>query len=334
MGKEKLKRSLGMGIFSQINRFSGALKSGNPAARLGIFIKGIGFFTRLIDKMNYHALGDSKDKNGTIPPCLMIVSPPRSGSTIAYQVLIRAIRCVYISNLHSLFPNYASSYLLRNKLFGTNLGKFGEFHNYYGYTSSIYDVNEGNEIIEEIFDDNADKGLIRKRFVTFAGVMRANQERPLIFKNVRAYPHIANLHKAVPEIIFLRIKRDPEQIIQSVVRAYHELGTFHPISQALVNYEINDPLEFAVRQFLEIEREIDFQKEQIEQTKWIEWWYEDFCSDPWPMILNLVGNYFQMDQSHLRRNAVPKLRVSKRVKVSEAEANRISLLLRQYVNLE
>ncbi len=323
-----MKRSLG--ILSQINRFVGALKSGSPAARLGMLTKGTGFFTRLIDKMIYRTLGDSEDKDGKIPPCLMIISPPRSGSTIAYQVMIRAIPCVYISNLHSLFPNYASSYLLGNKLFGTNLGGF---HNYYGYTSSIYDVNEGNEIIEAIFHGPADQGLIRERFITFAGVMRATQKRPLIFKNVRAYPHIANLHKAVPEIIFLRIKRDPEQIIQSVMRAYHELGTFHPIPKALVNCEINDPLEFAVRQVLEIEREIDSQKEQIEQTKWLEWWYEEFCSDPWPMIEGLAKNYLKIDLKRLRIDAIPKLNVSKRVKVKADEAMRISLLLQQHVHV-
>ncbi len=322
-----LKRSLGTS--GQIDRFIGAVRSGDPAARLGIFVKALGPFTRLLDKMIYRALVDSEDKEDNIPPCLMIVSPPRSGSTIIYQVLVRAIPCVYISNLHSLFPHCTSSYLLRRNLFDANLAGF---HNYYGYTSSIYDVNEGNEFFEAIFRGDADKDLIRERFIPFVKAMRATQERPFIFKNVRAYSHIARLHQAVPEIVFSRVKRDPEQVIQSVVRAYHELGYFHPVPKALVNREINDPVEFAVRQVLEIERVIDLQIEQIEKPARLEWWYEDFCSAPWPMLKNLAENYLKMDPSRLRRDAVPELQVSKRVKVSTDEADRISLLLQQYTN--
>lgn len=321
-----LKRSLGMS--GQINRFIGAVRSGEPAARLGIFVKALGPFTRLLDKMIYRPLVDSEDKEDNIPPCLMIVSPPRSGSTIIYQVLVRTIPCVYISNLHSLFPHCTSSYLLRRNLFDANLAGF---HNYYGYTPSIYDVNEGNEFFEAIFRGDADKELIRERFITLVKAMRATQERPFIFKNVRAYSHIARLHQAVP-VVFLRVKRDPEQVIQSVLRAYHELGTFHPVPRALVNCKINDPVEFAVRQILEIERVIDLQIERIEESARLEWWYEDFCSASWPMLKDLAENYLKMDPSRLRRDAVPELQVSKRVKVSTDEADRISLLLQQYTN--
>lgn len=315
-------------IFSQINRLVGALKSGSPAARLSMLTMSVGFFCRLIDKMIYCSLAIKEEEDGRIPTCLMIISPPRSGSTIVYQVVVRAIPCVYISNLHSLFPNYASTYLLRKKLFGTNVD---DLHNYYGHTSSLYDVNEGNEIIEAIFAGTPDQELIRKRFIKYAGMMRATTQYPLIFKNVRAYPYIADLHKAVPEIIFLRIKRDPEQTIQSLVRAYHDLGSFHPIPKTLVNFKINDPIEFAVCQLLEIEREIDFQKEQIDHARWIEWWYKDFCSDPLPMIKDLAKNYFKVDLKHLCIDAIPKLKVSDRVKVKADEETRISLLLQKHI---
>jgi len=50
------------------------------------------------------------------------------------------------------------------------------------------------------------------------------------------------------------------------------------------------------------------------------------------MIKNLAENYLKMDPSRLRRDAVPELQVSKRVKVSTDEADRISLLLQQYTN--
>jgi hypothetical protein len=324
LGQEDLKKSFR--IFIQFKRFVGALKSGSPAARLSMLTKSVGFFCRLIDKMIYRSVPISEAIKGKIPPCLMIVSPPRSGSTIVYQVLVRAITCVYISNLHSLFPNYASTYLIRNKLFGKNIDNL---HNYYGHTSSIYDVNEGNEIIESIFADSLEQEIIRERFSKFAGVMQSTNQRPLIFKNVRAYPHLANLHKAVPEITFLRIKRDPEQIIRSVLRAYHELGAFHPIPKALVNWEIDDPIKFAVYQIIEIEKEINIQKKQIDPARWIEWRYEDFCSKPLSMIKELVINHLKLDLKDICIDAIPKLKVSNRVKVKADEDVRISLLLQK-----
>jgi hypothetical protein len=215
-------------------------------------------------------------------------------------------------------------------LFGVNLRGFT---NYYGYTSSIYDVNEGNEIVGDIFKDDATEHLIRKRFVKLTRVMKATSQRPLIFKNVAAYLHIHRLQEAIPEIFFLRIKRNPEQIIQSVMRAYHELGYFNPIPLTLSKEQINDPVEFGVRQILEIERIIDFQKEKVGGANWLEWQYEDFCSNPWPMLEHLLENYLKMPPTCLRHDVLAEpLKVSNRVKVSATEATRISLILQQYID--
>ena len=310
-----------------MRRLLGAIQSGSPAARLGIFLKGLAPFTRILDRLFFQR--DNINKYiSEIPTCLMVISPPRSGSTITYQVLTRAVPSVYISNLHFLFPNGASSYMIRNNLFGTS--RTG-FQNYYGHTPSFTDVNEGNEIVEAILNDGADKELIRERFIKFVQSMRATPERPLIFKNVRAYSEILRLHEAVPELIFLRIKRNPEQTIQSVLHAYHELGTFHPIPASLQSKDIENPIEFAVHQILEIERIIELQKKQIKPAVWLEWSYEDFCLDTEAMITNIAQNFLGMSLSDLHRDAIPKLKTSTRVKVSKYEADHIQFLLQQAI---
>jgi hypothetical protein len=61
--------------------------------------------------------------------------------------------------------------------------------------------------------------------------------------------------------------------------------------------------------------------------------YSHRCSAPWPMIKNLAENYLKMDPSRLRRDVVPELKVSKRLKASADEADRISLLLQQYTKI-
>lgn len=315
-------------LTGKLRRLKGGLTSGNPAVYLSIFIKAFSPFGHLLDTIITGMLPKHKLRDNNIPTSLMIVSPPRSGSTIVYQVLARVIPCVYISNLHAIFPNFASYYLQKKKLFGENISGF---NNYYGYTSSINDVNEGNEFVDSILKNSADKNSIRKRFIRFAKMMRATAQQPLIFKNVRNYSNILRLHEAVPEIIFLRVKRETEQVIQSELKGYYELGTFHPVPKILNDSRIDDPIEFSVRQILEIEQEIDNQKKQIKQSAWVEWTYEDFCSDTLPMIENLIRDYLNMDLSCLRKEAISEsLRVSNKTKVSEDETNRISLLLREY----
>ena len=154
----------------------------------------------------------------------------------------------------------------------------------------------------------------------------------MIFKNVGAYSKILCLHEAVPELIFLRVKRNSEQVIQSVLHAYHELGYFNPIPTSLQYSAADNPIEFSVRQILEIERIIDIQKKKIDPSVWLEWSYEDFCVDTWAMISNLAQNYLQMEQSCLRKDSLTKLKVSRRAKVSKNEGHRISCLLQQYLN--
>lgn len=326
MGDQKLINH--SGISGQLKRLKGAIWSGKAAACLGMLIIAMGPFTRFIDKVIgdfYQAGNDFKDD---LPPCVMLVSSPRSGGTVIYQALVRAIPCTYISNLHVLFPRLASGHLLRRGMLGAGLGGF---NNYYGYTSALNDVNEGNMLVEGFFKNRADKELIRKRFLNFIRMLKAKADRPLIFKNVRAYTNISRFHEAVPEVVFVRIKRDPEQIIQSTLRAYYDLGTFHPIPKALISSGITDPVEFAVRQLIEIEHEIDKQKKKIDPSVWLEWSYESFCSKHRPLIEDLTKNYLKMDLSLLRRDSLPKsLVASKRKKVSKSDANKITLLYNQF----
>jgi len=199
-----------------------------------------------------------------------------------------------------------------------------------GYTEQLTNVYEGNEIIEKIIGNN-NISEIRSRFYTFIQNMKASHTHPLIFKNVRAFSKLSLLHKAVPELNFLRIKRDPEQVIQSVLKAYYELGMFHPIPDKLLNSQISDPLEFAIHQIFEIENSIEIQRNQIDKSVWLEWTYEEFCENTWTMIENLTENQIPTGKKKLRRNALEEpLQVSKRKKVTTEEINKIRQLINQY----
>lgn len=315
-------------IAGQIKRFIGAISSNHPAARLAILIKAISPITNSVDKIIYNIRPSENIPDHQLPPCLMIVSPPRAGGTIIYQVLTRIVPSVYISNFHRLFPGLASIYMHKAGKFGNNISGY---NNYYGYTTSLYDVNEGNEILDKLFRREIDRDLIRERFIKFVKMMRASNDLPLIFKNVRNYKNILYLFNAIPELLFLRVTRNLEQIIQSELRAYYELGTFHPIPEALSKVRLNDPIEFCVRQILEIENEINSQKESIPPSNWIEWSYEGFCENTIAMIRDIASKYFDMNHDKLREKMLQEsLRSSFRTKVNANDAERIHKLVKKY----
>lgn len=320
---------LNLAFYCQFRRISGAIRSGHPAAYMGILLRLISPFSKPFDQILYRATVKKAQNFPKSTPCIMIVSPPRSGSTIIYQVLVRVIPSVYISNLHSLFPYCASRYMSKKNRFGSITKPL---NNYYGYTSNLYDVNEGNNLVANLFKGGTGIEKFRRNFISFIRFMKPDTERPLIFKNVRFYSRIYELHKYIPEIIFLRIKRDMEQVVQSVVRAYHELGTFHPIPEKLKNTNIKDPVEFAVNQIIEIEKSIESQKQSINPKNWVEWNYEDFCSNPRSLIKNLVHMTLKLDKSVIRELAIPSLVASRKSKVDSSEAHRISVLISQKLN--
>jgi len=310
-------------IHSSYRRLKGALLSGNPAARLGILLYALSPACRVIDPVLPALPSDTA--RGAVPPCLWIVSPPRSGSTILYQVLIRVIPSVYIANLHLLFPRHASRRMLRQNRFGHELPGF---RNYYGYTSSLYDINEGNDLVSALFAGDPSPQELRARFLRFAARMGAAPGRPLIFKNVRNYPNVVRLHRAVPEVKFLRMRRDLVQSVQSVLHAYYELGHFHPIPRSLQGRPIEDPLEYAVAQILGINAEIDENMAQVAPEARRDCSYEDFCLHTWEIIESLMKQHLDMDPASMRKDSLKEpLKVSKRVKVTPEEAERIDTLL-------
>ena len=312
----------------QFNRIKGAVVSKRKAAYVALLIKAISPVSQLLDKIVCKKIKINLYTNVSIPPCLMIVSPPRAGSTIISQILTRIIPSVYISNLHALLPGLASSIMHKTNSFGH---KTYELKNYYGHTSGLFDVNEGNQLIDLLFKEKYNEKLLRHRFWQFITKMRASDLTPLIFKNIKNYKNILALHNAVPELIFLRINRNIEQVIQSELKAYYELGTFNPIPDFLSEIPYDDPVDFCVQQILGIEKIIDEQKVRISPAKWVEWSYGDFCNNTLPLIRNLAKNYLGLELNRLREYMLLEpLRLSHRKKVPDDDINRIRFLLNTY----
>ena len=101
-----------------------------------------------------------READGKLKP-VFIIGPPRSGSTLFYQLLLSHFQLCYISNIVSGFPKY----MLRiSRLFPSLASgyRLGLKKDYYGFLPGIKAPSEAGKIFdkwfnEDDFDENAAK---------------------------------------------------------------------------------------------------------------------------------------------------------------------------------
>lgn len=319
MGSQKVNFRL---LFVNYNRVKSALFSKSNAGRWALCRKLLSPFCRLIDLTLYLGLNHSRSEVQQLPQVVLLCSPPRSGSTVIYQTVCRSLDCDYITNLHQLFPRTGSrlkSFLNSRK--AVTAPK--TLSSYYGHTKELSDVNEGNEFIDYWFKTN-DKQGIRSRFIETIRWLNDSNEKPVIIKNVGVYDRIDDLFAAVPELIVIKIQRERQQVVESELKGFYELGYFNPIPKKMVGMIITNPAEYAVMQILEMEKVIDKQLASIPQSKTYIWNYDKFCLNPSLFIAPLAK---QLRSTFQNGDISKGLRVSKSIKVSKEDSLYIEKLL-------
>ena len=92
-----------------MRRLTGAVRSGHPAVFLSLVLRVLRPILSPVDR----ALGRLRRRApfaDGLPRAALMVSPPRSGSTVIFQVITRALPCVYPSNFHFVLPRIAGSF--------------------------------------------------------------------------------------------------------------------------------------------------------------------------------------------------------------------------------
>lgn len=314
-----------------LKRLIGAIYSGHPAAFVGIIVKAISLITHRIDPP-FRRRSSAYSGQPPLPiRCAFIVCPPRSGGTVIYQALTCALPSVYLSNVHALFPSLGTRLLRAGH---KRLETRQTFNNYCGYTSHLLDVYEGNEFFEWIhrippgISNEEQNQYLRTEFGKVIKLLSPLPSESIILKNVRAYSAVAKLHHAIPEIVFIRVRRDRQQVIESVVHAFHELGHFHPVPDSLRKMVIKDPIEFAFAQINTIEANLDEQFSLLPKSSQFEIPYEAFCERPHEFVEKLAYDFLKFPYGSVQRcPALTRLRPSTRCKVSGDERLKIQELI-------
>jgi hypothetical protein len=211
------------------------------------------------------------EKRGAEPPenpCVFIIGPPRSGSTIVYQIITSLLNVSYMDNLSNLARNNPYAGLrLSQIIYPTRAHK--------SYTSSFGRTSQGglHAPAEPLFfykwfpkerhyttlDDLSEQQVTEFRKTLYAMINRVR--KPLVIKNLSFSLRLQVLRVVVPDARYIVVRRNPLYTAQSILQAMRKnnqpmdrvwgiLPRNHEELQGL------EPHEMVVRQVNLIEKQI------------------------------------------------------------------------------
>ena len=321
-----LKIESGFYMVSFLKRFTAVLVHGGRAGWFGLLWKALGPLGRAAQGFYLENMPDP-GPDFEWPRMLLILGPPRSGSTFVYQMLSRAVPCMVLTNFHAVCPKTASAVLLKKDWLGNGMA---DIRNFYGHTAALQDTNEGTWLMKALFKGDPDSAELRRRFSRFLVGMRVPKGMPLVLKSLSVFDKAAELSRAVPELSFLRLKRDLRSMAASSYGAYRELGYFYPLPEGLCGVRVEDPLAYAVRQILGIEKRLDHEKEKIEASKWHEGCYESLCENPRAEIERIAVSCLGVQATALRWDRIQEATAgSTKAKVTKTQLEKITAMIHE-----
>jgi len=201
-------------------------------------------------------------------PCLFIIGPPRSGSTILYQLVTSMLDVEYVDNLANLARN--------TPYFGSRLSKlFYASASHTNYTSEhgattggglhapaepllFYKWFPKDRHFTTVSDLNPGQ-IDEFRKIIYAMINRAG--KPMVIKNLSFSLRLQALREILPEAKYIVIRRDPLYTSQSILLAMRKVH--HPEHQIwgilprdFHRLEKLEQHEMVVRQVHQIESQI------------------------------------------------------------------------------
>ena len=159
-------------------------------------------------------------KNLSSPP-VFILGPPRSGTTLLYQLLTTCLRFSYICNLADRFHDcpVATTVLLRGLIRSYRT----DFTSRYSRTGGYAGPSEGATIWRKWFgwgyvDESDVTHEARREAYTLVAALESVLGAPFVSKSPRHSTRIRALESVFPGCLFLRVSRDPLAVAQSILK--------------------------------------------------------------------------------------------------------------------
>ncbi len=227
----------------------------------------------------------------------MVVGPPRSGTTLVYQVLSEHLPVSYFDNWGAMFPRSTITASLLLKRYAER--PRASYHSYYGNTAGFRGVNDGFHVwnrwlgndrysVPDDIDPDARKDM--KRF--FAAWSEAFG-RPLVNKNNRNTFCMALLASVLEQAVFVVVTREPVFAAQSLLIARQ-----HIQGDAAVGWGLganrprsgpeSSPLEDVAGQVRFIHERLHGQLERVPRERVVHVRYEEVCKEPARLVARMA----------------------------------------------
>lgn len=250
-----------------------------------------------------------KKSTGTDP--VFIVSAPRTGSTIFYQVLSNCLNVNYIDNLAYLayrnlyFGMWLSEKIFKSKPHNTYKSKYGQTIDF-----SLHGPNEADRIWnkyipkERHYVGYVNKGEITKEAIeeirNTVWAITIRFDKPLLLKSISAAVRMQMIHQIFPNSKFIFLKRNPIFTVQSnlIARKKFKGSIENWWSLKPSNFKKIQKLngvEQTVKQIYSIEKQIVTDRELFPKENFIEINYEDFIEEP-KEIIKVIQDRFDIEK--------------------------------------
>ncbi len=155
-------------------------------------------------------------------PPIFLLGPPRSGTTVLYQILLQQLQLAFIPNLLAAVPGHLVKICRLAPWLVRGLG--GEVRSsYHGFVPGLRSPSEAGKIIDRWFGAEPsarDRASIRGHLAALSHAARS----PVLLKALNLTPRLDALLAVFPRARFVRIRRDPRYVVQSVVEQREQLG--------------------------------------------------------------------------------------------------------------
>ncbi len=284
----------------------------------GLLLSPLDILLKPFEKRLYRKAGKSA------LPQIFVCGPPRSGTTVTAQILIKFLPVNYLDNLTSLFPR---SPIMAQKLFGwIRRGRQRDIplDSFYGRTTRLSYPNDALYIwdrwtgsdrkqIPDNFND-----LTKKEIAQFFSALEVYSDRPVLNKNnsLNTYAHL--VAEALPQAYFICLDRDPVFLAQShlVARRFIHGNEHVPYGIRGDMKQVENPIDDICRQVIFHNQCMHRQQEIIGKDRFIILPYEDFCRRPAYWVQQFSGQILgqKVNYEELERELMP-LQVANKIKV-------------------
>ncbi len=293
-------------------------------ASLGIFFTPLDLLLQYFEKKKYQKAPDS-----TLPQ-IFVCGPPRSGTTLVTQVLIRHLPVYYFNNLTSIFPRSPITALKLFKPFVKNSNQKIDFRSFYGRTSRLGSPNDALYFWDRWF--GKDRKKIPKTLADskalemkeFFNAVEDFSNQPVVCKNNSLNAYADLVAPVLKDAYFICLDRNPLYLAQSHLIARRFINADEKVGYGVeFDENQNGSLNHLEAICHQVDKHINMnrmQQEKIGSNRFIILPYEEFCANPAQFVSSIAKQCLNvtLDPVELAKELQP-LKVANTRKLSEQE---------------